>query len=268
MAGFRFACHLIQFGKEAREHPEQVLRDVAEAGWDGVEGLSVSNADELVEMAVLARRYGLHLVNQQGGQPGGIDAVRFAATLGNDAVEVPACWRRDFGGDNPTDEDFERAARSLDEVLSFARQLHIKGFHHSHMRTMIETLEDAERLMTAAPDLWLLYDTGHLLACGSDPMGVFDSEILRHRIGHVHLKDFHADDPATWNHRTCKYGQVGRFAELGQGNFGLDVGAVLEGLQKVGYQGWISVELDAPYPPKPAAEAARANRAYLRSLGY
>jgi sugar phosphate isomerase/epimerase len=36
----------------------------------------------------------------------------------------------------------------------------------------------------------------------------------------------------------------------------------------VGYDGWLSVELDRPYPLKPPAEAARANCAYLRGLGY
>lgn len=90
----------------------------------------------------------------------------------------------------------------------------------------------------------------------------------RQRIAHVHLKDFHADDPATWNHRSCRWGEQGRFAELGQGNFGLDVKAVLQVLQQVGYDGWVSVELDRPYPPRPPAEAARTSREYLRRLGY
>lgn len=267
MSGFKLACHLIQFAGEERRDPEKVLREVAEAGWDGVEGLSAANATEMVELAVLARRYGLHIVNL-GSSAGGIETVKLNIALGNDAVEVPARWRRDFGGQDPTDADFERAARSLDEVVAFAVAHGVKPFHHAHMRTMLETVEDGERLLTAAPDLWLLLDTGHLLACGSDPMRVFTSPILRNRIGHVHLKDFHADDPATWDHRTQKYGEQGRFAELGQGNMGMDTLAVLHGLEAVGYDGWVSVELDRPYPVKPAAEAAKANRAYLRSLGY
>jgi len=91
----------------------------------------------------------------------------------------------------------------------------IKGFHHAHLGTMIETVEDAEHLLAVAPNLWLLFDTGHLLAARSDPMAVFRSEHLRRRIGHVHLKDFHADDLAGWNHRTQRFGERARFAELG-----------------------------------------------------
>ena len=268
MGKFRLACHLIQFEKEETKNPAKVLREVAEAGWDGVEGLPFSTGDELVEMAVLARRYGLHIVNAQDRQWSGIETIKHNIALGNDAAEVPGRNRDSFGGDHPSDEDFERAARSLDDVLAFAVQHSMKGFHHAHFHTMIETVEDAERLLSAAPDLWLLYDTGHLLAAHSDPLDVFRSDILRDRIGHVHLKDFHADDPATWNLRTQPFGEVARFAELGAGNAGLDVRAVMDGLEKVGYDGWVSVELDRPYPPRPAAEAAKVNRDYLRDLGY
>ena len=122
--------------------------------------------------------------------------------------------------------------------------------------------------MSVTPKLWLLFDTGHLLAAGSDPMQVFDKPILPNRIGHVHLKNFHANDPQSWNHRTQKFGEQGRFAELGAGNVGLDVEAVLSALAEVGYEGWVSAELDRPYPPRPPAEAAKVNRGYLASLGY
>ncbi len=266
MPSFMLACCLIQWAGEEDENLEQVLREVAEAGWDGVESYVVKSAEELVWAASLARRYGLHWVNIISPQP--FEMVRYNATLGNEAVEVPFRWREDFGGDRPSPADYERAARSLDEVLAFCRSHRMKGYHHAHLGSMIETVDEAERLLSAAPDLYLLLDTGHLLAAGDDPMRVFASSILRGRIGHVHLKDFHADDPATWNHRTCRLGERGRFAELGRGNFGLDVGAVLRHLQEAGYDGWVSVELDRPYPPRPPAEAAHANREYLRRLGY
>ena len=240
---------------------------MAEAGWDGVEGIGISSSDDLIDMATLASRFGLHLVNVGGHGPA-IDAVKYNITLGNDAAEVPGLGRSDWGGDNPTETDFEQAAQTLDEILDFCDQHNIKGFHHAHLGTMIETVEDAEQLMSAAPKLWLLFDTGHLLAAGSDPMQVFDKPILRNRIGHVHLKNFHANDPQSWNHRTQKFGEQGRFAELGAGNVGLDVEAVLSALAEVGYEGWVSAELDRPYPPRPPAEAAKVNRGYLASLGY
>ena len=266
MGKFRLACHLIQFRGEQHENPEKVLAEVAEAGWDGVEGLKIDSGDDLVAKANLARKNGLHLVNVGGPSP--LDRVRYNIALGNDAAEVPSCRRAMWGGDDPSDEDVENAARSLDEVLAYCTAHNVKGFHHAHMRTLIETVDDAERLMTAAPDLWLLYDTGHMLAAGSDPMQVFERDVLRDRIGHVHLKDVHANDPASWNHRTGQFNEEARFAELGAGNMGFDARAALEKLEEVGYDGWVSVELDRPYPPKPPAEAAKSNREYLRGIGY
>ena len=265
MGKFRLACHLIQFGGEQRDNPEKVLREVADAGWDGVEGLGIESSEQLVEMATLARSLGLHIVNTGGA---GLDRVRFNIALGNDAAEVPSLRRSEWGGPDPSDADFENAARTLDDLLAFCDAHHIKGFHHAHLGTMLETVDDAERLLAVAPSLWLLFDTGHMLAAGSDPMQVFESERLRNRIGHVHLKDCHADDPETWDYRTQRFGEQARFAELGAGNLGLDVKAALEALEAVGYDGWVSVELDRPYPPRPPAEAAMVNREYLRSLGY
>jgi len=268
MGRFRLACHLIQFGTEPHRDLDKVLREVAEAGWDGVEGVPISGCDDLVDVAARARRYGLHVVNAQSSRRVAEDSVRYNATLGNDACEVPALSRQEWGGRSPTAADYQRAARSLDDLLAFCRLHRIKGFHHAHFGTLIETVEDAEALLAAAPDLWLLLDTGHLVACKSDPLRVFRSPVLSNRIAHVHLKDFHADDLAEWDHRTQQYGKQARFAELGQGNAGLDIAAVMKGLEAVGYDGWVSVELDEPYPVKPAAEAARSSREYLRRLGY
>lgn len=264
MAGrFRIACHLIVWGGEGRENPEKVLREVAEAGYDGVEGLGASSLEELLEVTKLAARYGLHVVNAGGADPK--TKVDYNILLGNSAVEVPACRRGEFGGINPTDEDFKRAADSLREIIEYARQYNIKPFHHAHRGTMIETVEDAVKLLDAAPGLYLLLDTGHLLAGRSNPLDAVEK--LGGRIAHVHLKDFYAEDPERWDNHRSKWWDEGRFEELSRGNMGLDVKAVLEGLERAGYDGWISVEQDRPTHHSPA-ETARINREYLKSLGY
>lgn len=263
MGKFRIACHLIQFGREFGENPEKVLREIVAAGYDGVEGIRQEDPARQLELCALAAELGLQPINAGGGDF--LHKARWNAILGSGAAEVPSL-RRPKGA--PLGEAELQAAReTLREPLEICRRYRLKGFHHAHMGTYIETVQDAERLLAAVPDLWLLYDTGHLLAAGSDPLAVFDSD-LRHRIGHVHLKDFHANDPAGWNYRTDPFNEAGRFAELGQGNVGFDVAAALRGLEAAGYAGWVSVELDRPYPVPSAAEAAARNRAFLRSLGY
>ena len=262
MAPFKIACHLIQYEGREKSEPEWVLDNVAEAGYDGCEGFSPQNADELVAVATLAAQRGLHLVNVGGAASE--QTVRWNVTLGNGACEIPACWRDKFGGANPSDADFAAAAATLTDVIALCRQYHVKPFHHAHIGTMMETREDVDRMLAAAPGLQLLLDTGHLTCAGSDALETLWAH--RDRIGHVHLKDFWAVDPPTWHWPGSKFGEAGWFKELGDGNMGLDVPAVLNALEEIGYDGWVSVELDRATVPM--AQAARKNREYLRSLGY
>lgn len=258
---FRFACHLITWGGEQNRDPEKVFKEVADAGYEGVEGISIRSSDQLVEMAKLAAKYDLHLVNVGGPSPEA--SIDYNITLGNKSAEVPACGRGNFGGPNPTDEDFRRAGESLNDIIAYAQKHHIKPFHHAHLGTMIETVEDAEKLLNLAPGLYLLFDTGHLTAARSDAVKVFEK--LGDRIAHVHLKDFTAKDPTTWDHRKSKWWEDGRFEELGKGNMGLNVKAILEGLKRVGYDGWVSVEQDQPTHHSPA-ETAKVNMEYIKNL--
>lgn len=262
MASFQIACHLIQFQGKEKENPEWVLDVVAEAGYAGAEGFSPANGEELVALATLAAQRGLRLLNVGGPSPEA--KARFNATLGNEAAETPACWKRDFGGQNPTDEDFARAGATLAEAIAYFKSLHLKPFHHAHLGTMIETREEAAKMLDAAPGLQLLLDTGHLTAAGSNALETLWEN--RHRIGHVHLKDFFAAEPAQWHWPDSKFNEAGWFKELGDGNMGLDVPGVLQALTDIGYDGWVAVELDRA--TMDMAEAARYNREYLRRLGY
>ena len=264
MGRFRVACHLIQFGREFAEDPARVLRAIVEAGYDGVEGIRADDPAQQLALCALAQELGLQPINAGGGSFA--HKAQWNAVLGNGAAEVPSL-RRSARGAPLGEEQMREAAATLAEPLALCRRHRLRGFHHAHMGTYIETVEDARRLLRAVPDLWLLYDTGHMLAAGSDPLEVFAGD-LAYRIGHVHLKDFHADDPAGWDYRTGRFGEQARFAELGRGSAGFDVAAALAGLERAGYQGWISVELDRPWPTASAPEAAANNRAYLRSLGY
>lgn len=262
MPAFKIACHLIQYQNREREEPEWVLDNIAEAGYEGLEGFGPETPEELVKIAMLCAERGLHLVNI--GAPTPELKVQWNVTLGNNASETPACWRRDFGGDNPTDEDFAKAAGTLKDIIALHKQYHVKPFHHAHLGTMLETKEDVARMLAAAPGLELLLDTGHLTCCGSDALETLWEN--KDRIGHVHLKDFWADDPASWHWPGSKFGEEGRFKELGDGNMGLDVPGILKALEEIGYDGWVSVELDRATIP--VEQAAKKNRDYLRSLGY
>lgn len=259
---FRVALHLITWRGEQHEDPEKCFRVAAECGYDGVEGSSPESADELIELAALAARWNLQLVNVKA--PDREARVLYNCALGNEEVEVGSLRRPDYGGAQMGPEDFLRAAADLEDLIELSVSLGMAPFHHAHRGTIIETAEDAAMLLQAAPRLQLLLDTGHLLCCGSDPIEVLQAH--PGRIGHVHLKDFRAEDPAMWNNWESTWMEDGDFEELGKGNFDFDVGRFMYELDASGYEGWVSIEQDRS--TRPPEVAAKANRDMLRSLGY
>ena len=258
--GFRIAAHLCGWPRDVVQDKERVLRIVSDAGYDGVEGFRADTADELVGAAALAAEYGLRLINVGSEDPP--QKARFNATLGNDAAEVPAGRKP---GHEPDDAELAGLTDPLKPHIEAFAKLGVKPFHHIHVGTILETTEDCARVLERLPDLWLLFDTGHLLAANSDPMDVLAR--WPEKIGHVHLKNFWTQDPvAGWDHHQPDFWKTSRFCDLAEGNTGLDVGAVLRGLERAGYDGWISVEED--HPRRDIEAVVRDNREFLRELGY
>jgi len=257
---FRIACHLCGWPKDAREDRRRVLEICRDAGYDGVEGFRAESPDDLVELACMAAEHGLRLVNTGAEDP--LTKARFNATLGNDAAEIPAGRKQ---GREPSDAELDELCEPLEPHVAAFAALGLKPFHHIHIGTILETPDDCARVLDRLPDLWLLFDTGHLLAANSDPM-----DVLRRwpdRIGHVHLKNFWTQDPAAgWDRREPDFWKTSRFCDLAEGNVGFDVGAALAGLADAGYTGWISVEED--HPARDIVAVVTDNRAFLRNLGY
>ena len=256
---FKIACHLCGWPAEVAGDRTRVLEIISEAGYDGVEGLKAESADDLVALASQAAERGLKLVNVGG--PTLEDKIRFNATLGLDAMEIPAARPHP---PQMTDADYQRAADELADPIAAAVKLGLKPFHHIHVGTVLETVADCRRMLALVPDLYLLFDTGHLRAANDDPMHVLDE--FPEQIGHVHLKNFYASDPQHWDHRGEGFWQKSRFCDLQEGNTGMDIGAILRGLRDAGYTGWISVEED--HPRRPIEDVVRDNRAFLRALGF
>lgn len=257
----RIAAHLCGCPKEFVDDRRGVMEVVQDAGYDGVEGFSVESPDELVELAALAAEYGLHLVNVGAVDP--LLKAKVNATLGNDAAEVTAVWKKD--GKEPSDEELNAMTQSVATNAGIFHGYGIKAFHHIHVNTILETTEDCARVVERLPGLWLLYDTGHLLAANCDP-----SEVLRrwpHKIAHVHLKNFWTQNPkAGWNRSSVDFWKTSRFCDLAAGNVGFDVKAAMDGLVNIGYEGWVALEED--HPRRDIPDVMRDNREFLRGLGY
>jgi inosose dehydratase len=140
-------------------------------------------------------------------------------------------------------------------------------FHH-HCATFVETPEEIDTLMARTDPalLGLCLDTGHLTYAGGSSI----ESLTRHRARawHVHFKDCEPDVAERarregWDYQTAL--RHGVFCELGKGR--VEFPAVLDELNRSGYDGWIVVEQDVLPSMGSPLESATRNRDYLRAIG-
>jgi inosose dehydratase len=141
---------------------------------------------------------------------------------------------------------------------------------HPHAAGFMDFEMEVERLLmdVDARLLKLCLDTGHSHYAGFDPVALMKRH--RERLAYVHFKDIdptvRADVVAQ---RTDFYKACGQgiFCNLGKGM--TDFRAVRQLLLDTGFDGWCTVEQDCdPAGHTSPVNDARANRDYLRSIGF
>ena len=156
----------------------------------------------------------------------------------------------------------ERIARAVRERTGLRT-----AFHH-HAGTYVETPDEVATLMDLTdPDLLgLCLDSGHYAYGGGDAL-----EAVRRygdRIWHVHAKDCDRGVLARARNDGWDYFQAVRsrlFCELGRGV--VDLPAVIDGLRRRGYRGWVVVEDEVAPGTGVPLDSARRDREFLTGLG-
>jgi inosose dehydratase len=228
---------------------EDALRDVATAGYEGVElfdGNLMQYADSAADFTALLDNGGLSLVGVYSGAnfifadvlPEELwrieNAARLGSELGAEFLVVGGGAQRTTAA---TDADYDKLGAGLDAVVEIAERHGLAATYHPHLSTIVETPDQVDKILERT-SIGLCPDTGHVIAGGGDPAEL----ISRHaaRIPYVHLKDIDTE--------------TGSFVPLGQG--ALDVDGVMGALTGAGYDGWITVELDAWDDPLAGAVAS------------
>jgi inosose dehydratase len=157
-------------------------------------------------------------------------------------------------------EDIAAYGAKLTEVAKWMKDEGMTLAYHHHMGSMIEDGEDVDWLMeSTGPEVTLLYDTGHLLFGGADPLDVLKK--WGDRIHHVHYKDVRADVTNLIRARNRSFLDAviaGAFTVPGDGC--IDFDAITAELAKMNYSGWIVVE--AEQDPAKAAPYAYSKMGY------
>lgn len=172
-----------------------------------------------------------------------------------------------------SDADWRVFARGAEQIARAVRdETGLRTVFHHHCAGYVEAPWEIEALLehTGGAVLGLVFDTGHyLFGSGvNEPQQVLEGlERFRERLWYVHYKDCHpavADEARRrgWNYKEA----VGKgvFCELGKGQ--IDFGAVTRMLEKLGYDGWVTVEQDVLPGMGEPKESARRNREYLRRV--
>ena len=141
---------------------------------------------------------------------------------------------------------------------------------HAHAAGFMDFEPELIRLLDEVDEglLKICFDTGHHSYAGFDPVAFMQKYVSR--ISYMHFKDI--DPKVKANviaNRTGFYEACGQgiFCNLGQGD--VDFEAVRKVLLDANFQGWCTVEQDCdPTLDVRPIDDARANRAYLQSIGF
>ncbi len=280
-------------GAEWLDPEEQVLAQIAQAGYDGAPA-GPERGRTAQELLDLYGRYGLRpapgylgtafwnrerreeilgRVRQHAEFAQAVGCTElYVAPGGFDYVTGSGKTRRQTAGhvrpeDSLTDDEFQTFAEVLNDAGKIALEYGVRICFHNHVGTVIETREEVDRLLSLTdPNLVFLGpDTGHLAWAGADPVAFCRD--YASRIKTVHIKDISAEvrdrgRAAEWDYGT--FSDNGVFVELGEGC--VDFPAIFDILQGAGFSGWLIVETDVTQKPTPL-ESITISRNYLRSLG-
>lgn len=286
-------------GDERGMQPEQMLEQMATAGYEGTELGPPGYFGPADVMRSRLRERALSLVGAflplrfsraehidedfrwldgvldllVDGQP---DDVAPKAVLADASLEPERMrWAGQLDRHPEAQLPEERFGLFIDNIHRAAERCRSRGFDavlHFHAGSYCESESEIHRVFSAldASLVGMCLDTGHALFGGADPLRVLEDfgEIVRL----VHVKDC---DLALLQ-EVCRSGgglmeawDRGVFCELGHGTAGLE--PFLEALKARGYEGWVTVEQDRFLKPEDTPEALLAlhtrNREWLRARG-
>jgi inosose dehydratase len=276
----RYAMSGHQF-RTTPPHPETGIKMAARYGYHGLEPFQDDMPQYLTrppeEFKKLLDAEGLALCTiGSGGQyldparvPETMESnaarARYLAHFGCKHLKVNLSGR--VGAENLSLANAKMLARNLNEVGKRTAAAGIKFAFHPHAWTLVERQPELDMVMemTDPTLVYLVLDTGHATLGGIDPVRCLRDYYAR--IAAIHLKDAEAKyktasgwkgpAPSEEEHK-----KVNLYKRLGAG--GVDFPAFFRVLRERNYDGWVTMDFDAPRPGEGTVEQdMNAHKKYL-----
>ncbi|MGI0078108.1 MAG: sugar phosphate isomerase/epimerase family protein [Nitrososphaerales archaeon] len=155
------------------------------------------------------------------------------------------------------EKSFKEATRETQKLLRVCAKLGVKLAVHPHVRSNVETIQQVEDILASCDDrnLSLVFDSAHFTALGWDLTNFL--ERFHENISVVHIKDLRRlKSPSTINYNRD-------FVDIGDGI--IDFDRLINSFKKIGYDGWLIMEVDHSQQANPAV-SVKKNYDRLSSL--
>lgn len=163
-----------------------------------------------------------------------------------------------------TEEEWDLLTDGLEKLGDLAHEKDMEIVYHHHMGTGVQTTKEIERLMDNTDPLKvsLLFDTGHLVFSGEDPINIYKK--YKGRIKHIHFKDIReqvAEEVRENSDSFLNGVKKGVFTVPGDGM--IDFSPIWKEIKDSGYKGWIVVEAEQDPAKANPYEYAVKTRKYI-----
>ena len=166
-----------------------------------------------------------------------------------------------------TQDEWKLVTEGLEKLGELAHEKDMEIVYHHHMGTGIQTTAEIDRLMadTDPAKVKLLFDAGHLVFSGENPLDIYKR--YQDRIKHIHFKDVRPDVLQKVKEEKLSFLQAvkeGVYTVPGDGM--IDFQPIMDEILKAGYEGWIVVEAEQdPAKANPFEYAVKA-RKYIKEI--
>jgi inosose dehydratase len=272
MSNAKLAYAIWPWGLSEKAQMVQAIQDIKAVGYRYFE--SVCTALDVfkgnaAEFKAITDEHQVHAVSFYFYQRGDIEkdvaqvqnALDFLAACNVQRMSIQATGKK---GGHATPEELKTVLAYLGRIGKLCKPYGIVPCVHPHSNTMIMYENEVDFvLQNTDPELIAFGpDSAHLTVGLCDPVAIYKR--YAKRIKFTHLKDVKKKQQAQVDNAKQGFEVYSSFLELGEGE--VDVRGCVKALEAVGYDGYLTVELDSSrFGNKQSAEM---NMKYMRALGY